>query len=181
MPTSKTSKLPSNLAPADLARLTGLTTQRLNQLQRQGVIKKAGRGVYPLSAITAYCQHQRKLIQGAGAGLGLTDARRALTHEKFLVARLERQLLQGKLVPVADIADSWAVVAQVTKTRLLGVPRLVAPRLVICKTPAEAEKLIYDAIWDALSELSRTPVVNGTGGPNQADDDSADIVEDTDE
>ena len=176
MTTTKTTKLPSTIALVDLIRLTGLTTQRLNKLERLGIIAKLRHGAYPLSAVTSYCQHQRELLQGTGAGRGLTEVRRALTHEKFLVARLERQRLERKLLPVDQVITVWRKEIGVAKTRLLGVARLVAPRLAICKTQIEAEKLVYDAIWNALSDLSRMPDVDGQG-----EDDGAEDIEDSDE
>jgi hypothetical protein len=143
--------------PTELAAALGLTRQTVHKLTRAGVIEQIQPGLYSTKAIAQYCDHLRRAIEGAGAGRGLTRERAALLREKTAIARMERQQLDGTLIRRDKIVHAFVDVIRVARARLLAVPRFVAPRLLGCKNPAEAEKCIYDAIWDALDELSKTP------------------------
>jgi phage terminase Nu1 subunit (DNA packaging protein) len=154
MKTKQKSGLPQTLTLTELAGVLGLTTHRLNQLEREGVIKKLGRGVYPLSAIRDYAEHMRRVVQGNGAGAGLLAERASLARERALRARLDREVLQGKWAPADQIESAWATAIKTMAMRLLAMPQKCATLVLGLTSPGEIEAALRKEVTAAMRELS---------------------------
>jgi phage terminase Nu1 subunit (DNA packaging protein) len=150
--------LSPTLTLQELTRVLGLTPQRVNQLEREGIITKLERGLYPISAITDYCEHLRQTLQGAGAGAGLTAERAELVREQTLKVRFERECAQGEWLPTRQVEAAWAQAIAVARRVLLAFPNACAD-LVSGKSPPEAAEILKQQIYRALNELADTRVV----------------------
>ena len=71
----------------------------------------------------------------------------------------------GTLVDVDAVVEEVASVFATVRNLLLGLPAKLAPRIVHCKTAAEAKALLQGEIENILRELSSEP---------DAEDDDAD-------
>lgn len=162
---------------AEFADHIGVSRQAVSEMVRKEIIPSTGRGKIDLNeARLAYCAHLREQAAGrrgsGDGGLDLTEERarkekEQADHLEMKNAELRRELLQREDVAAA-VVGSFARV----RARLIGVPSKAAPMVMGLETPAEAEAVIRNAVYDALRELSETTVADLCG-----DDDG--MVEDT--
>jgi phage terminase Nu1 subunit (DNA packaging protein) len=144
---------------ATVAKVVGVSRQRINNLVADGVLPRADRGRFDLpSTVQAFFQHKY-----AKAHAEDVDAR-SLTIERSRLARLkadaaEREAKQqaGELVSASEIEAGWLAIASTVRTRILLVPRKIAPR-VVTGTAIEAERLMQRELNAALAEIAATPV-----------------------
>ena len=145
--------LPSELTLSQLAMVLGISLQAVNTAERLGHIKKLSRGTYPLSAIADYVAHQHKTIRGAGAGLGLTEARAIYVAEQTRKVKLEREKLEGTLVRRDLVVRCWSNVVVALRAHLLGLPLRCVSRLILCRTEVEMQGILTQLVDDMCDEL----------------------------
>jgi phage terminase Nu1 subunit (DNA packaging protein) len=176
--------LPSEIAPANLAWLLGLTVQRLGQLEREGVLTKLPSGKYPLASVPDYVRHCRQ------RGEGLADwsrARTELAKERAQAARIRRLSSDGTLVPAAEVRETWAAIVAVMRTRMLAIPARVAARWGLVRSTIEAAAMVREEVHEALAILSKGTVAStrplqlehsiAMGGPTNGRDEQADATD----
>lgn len=117
-------------------------------------------GGYDLEATLVAWEANRSMQAGPGRGnkrevpaVGV-DWRDKKDRESYLKLRLERQALQGKLVPLdvaeAERADTSALI----RTRLEGIAPKIADKLAVCSSPRECRDMVAEEIRVVLEELA---------------------------
>jgi len=151
---------PREVAGSDLAMLIGLDERSVRKLVAKQILHRNARGLFDVpDAILSYFAFRESAL-AAKYGQGVLGRARAEVYvERAKLMRLRREELENKLVPVAEVIAMGTSIATLVKTRLLGIGARLAPRLVNLKTPAAAQKLVYDETWEALDELSKLTAV----------------------
>ena len=146
---------------ATIATVLGISNARVQQLAADGVLPRAGVGLYDIPAcVQAFVRH--KLVKAKASDVtvhSLMAERSRLTKIKADAAEVEARKLAGELVPAADIETAWLAVAGAVRSRLLAIPSRTAPRIVALKTPAEAQALLRKEINAALTAIVATPAI----------------------
>ena len=146
--------LPTELTLSQLATLLKITPQAVNSAERAGIFKKLRRGTYPISAIGDYAENLRKTISGAGAGLGLTEARALLVAQQTKKVRIEVEALEGTLVKRDLVLRDWMQVVIAIRNQILGLGTKLVPRLMLCASPAAMQEVIDGEADQILDDLA---------------------------
>ena len=154
-PGGKDVGFPAKISTKDLARLLGVSVQRINQLAAEGVLAKGGRDQYgTVESVKAYVRFREDAAsQEAGRHHGLSRERSQLVRIQRQMAEIE---LDEKLGNVVLIDDAKAIISRcllVVKNKLLGLGSKIAPRA-NPGAPLVAEEAIYAGVVEALTELS---------------------------
>lgn len=145
-------KLPRRISCVGLARLFGISTQRIGQLNDQGAVRRLDRNEYALeTSIKLYVGHLRKVASSGGADAALSSERVRLTRAKANAAEAEQKILAGELVPASDVLAAWEVLVERSRTRLLAIPSMVGGRL-----GPQAAELVRKMLYETLDEISKT-------------------------
>ena len=146
---------------AMLGLVLGISRARVANLAADGVLPRAGRGLFDLPAcVQAYLRHKLAMAKASDVtAQSLVAERSRLTKIKADAAEVEARKLAGELVPAADIEAAWLAVAGTVRSRLLAIPTRTAPRIVALKTPAEAQALLRKEINAALAAIAATPAI----------------------
>lgn len=101
-------RLPKNADAQTVGDLIGVSARRVQQLAREGVVPKAGRGKYPLAgcvqAYIAYWQRQAEEALSRGPA-NFKEARAKKVRAEAELKELELGLKRGDLVPV-DVVEA---------------------------------------------------------------------------
>jgi len=146
---------------ATLALVLGISRAGVSRLNVEGVLPRAGKGLFDLPAcVQAYLRHKVAMTKaGDVATQSLVGERSRLTKIKADAAEVEARKLAGELVPAADIEAAWLTVAGAVRSRLLAIPTRTAARIVALKTPAQAQALLRKEINAALAAIAATPAI----------------------
>lgn len=151
---------------AEVASALGVTERAVLKADPARVVL-SGDG-YDLAKTRAAWEANRGRVGGPGRGKkaepeddGEEPAPKSLTYwktkrerESFLKCRLERQELQGKLVPI-DVAESErADTSALIRTRLEGIAPKLADKLAACSSPRECRDMVAEEIRVVLDELA---------------------------
>jgi phage terminase Nu1 subunit (DNA packaging protein) len=144
---------------ATIATVLGISNARVQQLAADGVLPRAGVGLYDIPAcVQAFLQHKLAKAKASDATVrSLVAERTRLTKIKADAAEVEARKLAGELVPAADIEAAWLAVAGIVRSRLLLIPSKTAARVVALKTPGEAQALLRKELNAALTAIATTP------------------------
>jgi phage terminase Nu1 subunit (DNA packaging protein) len=150
-----------------LARLLNLTEVRIQQLAKQGVVVKGGRGRYDLwNSIKGYVRYlQERNVGRPGSGLSATEAgevvgedyqkhRARLYKAKADSAELEASLLRGRLHDAEAVRKVTEDMISSARAKLLGVKRKAAGKVIGLTDLAAVEAAIEEPIIEALNELT---------------------------
>lgn len=140
----------------EVAKHLGMSHKNANELINKGVIARKERGGYDLDeARGQYIAHVREIAAGrAKVGeLDLQEERARLAKEQADAKEMENEVLRGSLVSIEDVALSMEKQLTRVRTRLLSVPTKVAPEAHASPTVKEVQRLLEDAIIEALNEL----------------------------
>ena len=143
-----------------VAEILGISKVRVARLASDGVLPRAGRGLFDIPAcVQAFVRYKVSVAAGDGTAQGLMSERTRLTKARADAAESEARVKSGTLVPADQIEAAWLAVAGTVKTRLLLIPTKIAARLSALKTPAETQSLLQKEIHAALTEIAKTPTV----------------------
>mgnify|MGYP007073237313 FL=1 len=84
----------------------------------------------------------------------LNEEKTRLTKLQADKAELEVKEMEQSLVSVEKITEEWVGYAGNVRSKLLALPSKVSHRVQSADTYAEAEKILKEAVYDALYELS---------------------------
>jgi phage terminase Nu1 subunit (DNA packaging protein) len=147
----------TNINAADLGKVLGISRASIANLATDGILPRAARGEFNLAAcVQAYIQHKRTLAGSDKVG-NLTVERSRLAKARADKAERDERVEKGELVPASDIEQAWLATAGLIRTRILGVPRKIAPRIIALKTATEAETLMGKELNVVLAALAETP------------------------
>lgn len=162
-----------------LANLFGLTTVRIQQLAKQGIVHKTDRGLYNFTAsVQGYIRYLQERSAGrkqedidADTGTGrdakdLTAQRIRLTRAKADAAEIEAGILAGTVHEADAIRAIWADMIGNAKARLMALPvkcagdirdlvaRNVPPEVLSEIDLVAVRETLTDSCREALSELA---------------------------
>ena len=140
------------------AELAGVSTRRMNQLSKENDPPiQDENGSYPC------LDYGKWLKRRAIAGLGVTsdgqvydyEAERArLTHHQANNAALDEDTKRGVLIPSERVERVWGDMIGAFRARCLSLPTKAAQTVMAAADLAEAESILKDLIYEALSELA---------------------------
>ena len=163
---SKSEETPGYCKTEDLANLFGLTGQWINQLTRDGVIKRretpAGKRYNVVESVRAYTQYLRDKAAGrAEKGipedkeLEKFDAEVRIKRAKAQIAELEAQEVQGLMHRSEDVAAMTEDLIYTIRGSLMALPGRLAADVVNVRTAAEAAVVIRTEVYKLMDELSQ--------------------------
>ena len=163
---SKSEETPGYCKTEDLANLFGLTGQWINQLTRDGVIKRretpAGKRYNVVESVRAYTQYLRdKAANRADRGipedkeLEKFDAEVRIKRAKAEIAELEAQEVQGIMHRSEDVADMTEDLIYTVRGSLMALPGRLAVDVTSAQTAAEAAGIIRAEVFKVMQELSQ--------------------------
>lgn len=147
----------------DIADHLGVSQSAVSSLVRSGVFAKRPRGGFDLDECrTSYLRRLREEAAGRAAqgdredgDLDIVAERARLAKEQADRLEMDNAVRRQELVEfdefVAVIGRTFAAI----RTRLLAIPAECAVRWSAGQTPAVAEEVIRDVVYQALEELSR--------------------------
>jgi phage terminase Nu1 subunit (DNA packaging protein) len=137
----------------DVARVFGLSLNTISRLQKERIIVRNHEGRFDQAATArAILAHREQVLKNKFAVDGAAKAK--LAEAKAGIATLELEKREGTVIETKAAVAVMTRVIHVSKARLLGIPRRIAPRLCGSKSAAEAEQLVAEEIHLALTELS---------------------------
>ncbi len=163
---NKAEETPGYCKTEDLANLFGLTGQWINQLTRDGVIKRrdtpAGKRYNVVESVRAYTQYLRdKAANRADRGipedkeLEKFDAEVRIKRAKAEIAELEAQEVQGIMHRSEDVAAMTEDLIYTVRDSLLALPGRLAVDVAGASTAAEAAEIIKREVYAVMKELSQ--------------------------
>ena len=163
---NKVEETPGYCKTEDLANLFGLTGQWINQLTRDGVIKRrdtpAGKRYNVVESVRAYTQYLRdKAANRADKGvpedkeLEKFEAEIKIKKAKADIAELEAQELQGIMHRSEDVAAMAEDLIYTVRDSLLALPGRLAVDVAGVSTAAEAAEIIKREGYAVMKELSQ--------------------------
>ncbi|MDE6936432.1 MAG: protoporphyrinogen oxidase [Oscillospiraceae bacterium] len=163
---NKVEETPGYCKTEDLANLFGLTGQWINQLTRDGVIKRrdtpAGKRYNVVESVRAYTQYLRdKAANRADKGvpedkeLEKFEAEIKIKKAKADIAELEAQELQGIMHRSEDVAAMAEDLIYTVRDSLLALPGRLAVDVAGASTAAEAAEIIKREVYAVMKELSQ--------------------------
>ena len=158
-------KKPPACKAEDLANLFALTGQWINQLTRDGVLKKrdtpAGKRYNVVESTRAYVQYLRDKAAGRGdknipeaKELEKFDAEVRIKQAKAQIAELESQELQGIMHRSEDVAALTEDLIYTIRDALMALPGRLAVDVAKAGTAAEAAEIIKREVYAVMKELS---------------------------
>ena len=168
MATSRKGKVeesPGYCKSEDLASLFGVTGQWINQLTRDGVLKKrdtpAGKRYNVVESTRSYVQYLRDKAAGRGEKgipeskeLEKFEAEVRIKQAKAQIAELEAQELQGIMHRSEDVAALTEDLLYTVRDSLLALPGRLAVDAAGTATAAEAAEIIKREVYLVMGELS---------------------------
>ena len=144
--------LPDTVGAADLARLFGLSANRVSVLGAEGVIQKKGRGRYLLAeSIQGYAEWVRQ--NPSGRRRVASDEKERLTAAQADLAELKLAQTRGDLLPLEDVRREWAAIAIDLRARLLSIgPRVASALGLDRETAARLDAELRSALEDLADQ-----------------------------
>lgn len=145
-----------------LAQAWGLTVDRVYQLQRQGIIKKAERSMYN------FFEQNRRYIEYIRRD-GRSEDERAATDEKrrekmdadkrYKLAKAEAQEielaeLRSQMHRAEDVQRIWTDHIMLLRAMLLALPGKCALDCAAADTPAAAREIVKREAYEILNQLA---------------------------
>lgn len=150
----------------ELSEYLGLSTRRIRQLNKEGVVSKTRRGQYDLkSSVLGYINMIRNDETKKGADiekLKLSREAENLMHERLKKRKTELVVLEmeKKLHRAEDVEYYWNAIVLAAKSRLTTIPVKCAPILVGIDDRKEIQAILKREVADALNELAEYDVEN---------------------
>lgn len=134
-----------------IARLLLLTERRVQQLAKEGVIPKTGRGRYELvPAVQGYIRYLQERALGRE---DLGDPAQRLKAAQADMAEIDLRKARGEVVEVTEVATAVRSEYAVVRTRLGSLPGRLAPKVDPARA-MEIEPIIAELVDEVLLELS---------------------------
>ena len=162
----KVEESPGYCKAEDLANLFALTGQWINQLTRDGVLKKrdtpAGKRYNVVESTRAYVQYLRDKAAGRGEKgipeskeLEKFEAEVRIKQAKAQIAELEAQEVQGMMHRSEDVAAMTEDLIYTIRGSLMALPGRLAVDVSNTQTAAEAADVIRKEVFKLMEELTQ--------------------------
>lgn len=124
-----------------LARLINVTPRRVQQLAKEGIVQKGGRGFYDLvTSIQGYC----KFLQDQLEGRPTQDITARLKDEQLRKARLENDEREMKLLAFEEVQELVSETAAVIAQMCDALDDRLAPLVTNVSNPVEIKAIIHE-------------------------------------
>ena len=144
-----------------IAKLLLLTERRVQQMTKDGVLPRVGRGRYEIvPVVQGYIRYLRDRTVGGDltGGENLANAKGRMVQARARIAETEADLLDGSLLQRAAVETAWERVLVALRMSILALPTKAAPIVHAAPTLAEASAILTTVVHDLLANLSRIPV-----------------------
>ena len=139
-----------------------LSQSAVSQLVTEGIFAASERrgGLDVDACRVAYIRRLREQAAGRApigdgpADLDLVAERARLAKEQADAQGMRNDVMRGSVVLAADVAAVVGSCCATIRNRLLALPSEKAPAVHQCRTTAEVQGVLTDAIYEALTELS---------------------------
>lgn len=163
------------VSASELAAILGVSRQSITTFAADGRVVKASYREFDLRAsVTAYCAHLREIAAGRSNGEDgpdLVAERARLAKEQADAQEMKNAMMRGELLKREDVDAAVVAAFSRVRTRMIGLPPKLAPVVMTAESPAEAQRMMRESVYEALRELSETAVTDLCG-------DDGDVVED---
>ena len=142
-----------------IADLLLLTDQRINQLVKEGVMKRVARGQYDLKqCVQDYVRYLNLRIRDAKRGdMSESQARTELLKTQDRLKRIELAYAEKEIINRADVKAALEGPLKATRDKLISLPRRLAPEIPAIESATEAEEFLEKRIEECLYELVTIP------------------------
>ena len=166
---------------ATIAKLLNLTERRVQQLAKEGIVVRDGKGKYDLvGSVRGYVKYLQDRALGKEIAPIDSHAEKArLLRAQADKTELEVKALQKTLVPVMQVETTWMMMLAAFRSHMLSLPAKTAHLLAPIDDNAEIERILREQIYEGLTELSEydpekligahQEVSGGTGAAAEAD------------
>lgn len=140
---------------AQFAKHFGISTPAVSDLMARSVVP---REASLEDGCKAYTKHLREKAAGRGQGEDdgeLTREKTRLTRAQADKVELEVEELRGALVRVEAIERELGELVAAARAKLLSLPGKAAPLVMAADNLLEAERIIKNLVYEALTELAR--------------------------
>lgn len=144
----------------ELAEYLGLSTRRIRQLNKEGVVIKSQKGKYDLKkSVLGYINLLRQAENKKDVDLEklkISQAAETLMHERLKKRKTELQVLQieKKLHAQEDVEFFWNSMIAAAKAKITAIPVKCAPVLVGLEDRKEVQAILRREIELAMNELA---------------------------
>ena len=155
-----TMAIPAKCGTDDLATLLGISVRRVTQLVEKKVLLREARGTFDVcDSVHRFIAH-RETVVAQEHGVGAYGKARADVYvERARMMRLQREKLEGNLIPEEDAIEGWTRTLAVVKTQFLALPTKSAPYLVQLKTPAQAQNVLTPLVREILETIATAEIL----------------------
>ncbi len=149
----------STLLPVTtIATILNLTPTRVQQLAKDGVIKKSAHGQYELIAtVQSYIRYLQERVHGGGGSKTSADIsteRARLLKGQADMIEMELEERTGQLIDIEKVENDWMTMVNACRSKLLGIPTKSAYQIAHLNDTHEIEKYLKRIIYEALDELA---------------------------
>lgn len=138
-----------------LAGCLGLTSRRIRELAKQGMVVKIRRGAYDLEkSIQAYVDFRVNSLEASAEHKSLEAVKAEHEQLKMRKTELSVRLMEGKLHRAEDVERVMTQCAATVKSRMLAIPVKVSPEIAGIEDPAKIQKILQREVADALNEVA---------------------------
>lgn len=156
-----------SVAGSRMARMLNLTERRLQQLAKEGLIPKSGRGQYPLdSTVTAYCKYLQE-TEGAEGDIDpekLTPFKRK-AHYQAETAKLQLMQERRELIPRIECELEMGRVAKIVTQALESMPDILERDSGLAPAQSQKVQTIIDRVRDEIHAALVAPVTDNADSP----------------
>jgi phage terminase Nu1 subunit (DNA packaging protein) len=140
-----------------LAALINLTERRIQQLAREGILEKRGRGKYPLAkSVNAYCRYMQDGDKAEGQADFYAERARKMKADADL-SEIEAAKAKAEVFEVAEMREAIeAVVAEVRAKLLNNAPTRIAAKAKSVTKESEIKSIAKTEIAAAMQALAKT-------------------------
>lgn len=152
------------ISSSDLAKVLRLTTQRVNQLAKEQILKREADGKFDLSdAVVKYFTFKFKTDEE----INYARQHARLEKAKADMAEIELAEHEGSLLHAAEVEQAMASMILNCKSRLLSIPSKCSPRIIGQKSLAIVSDILRKEVYQALSELHEMPAEQMLNAPTE--------------
>lgn len=158
-----------------LAEVFGCNRKWIEQLTKDGVLEKEGKGTYDLlKCVNLYISHLKSRTGANNDSKSLENEKlkeeTALKKAKREKAELELELAKGDLHTSKDVRMIYGGMVQTFRSKMLMLAPKVAPKVIGIDDVAIVKDIIEKDVYEALSELSVMDVKEVAKGVQDEED-----------
>jgi len=143
-----------------LSNVLKLTPQMINRHVKDHGMPRISRGEYDLvKCVHWYIDYLNERIKEASRGTeSEAQGRQRLIIATADLRELELSVACAELIEIDVAAELWQKIAVTFRTKMMLIPTKLAPQIINCKDPNEAQLMLETEIQEALLDLSQTKI-----------------------